>query len=153
MESSLHGRGLFAVKAIKKHEIVAIKGGHIIDKKTLKAKKNIIGEASCQIADEFFLAPLTKEEYKDVMIFINHSCEPNVGLMGNIIFIAIENIRKNTELTIDYAFYKNENNYTFACLCKRKNCRKTVTGEDWKIKTLQKKYMPYFSAYLQRKIS
>ena len=152
-KSPLHGKGLIAVKAIKKHEIVAIKGGHIIDKKTYKAKRTIIGDASCQIADEFFLAPLTKEEYKDVMIFINHSCQPNVGFMGNVIFIALENIKKNTELTLDYGFYKNEKNYTFSCVCKRKNCRKTITGEDWKIKTLQKKYKPYFSTYLQKKMS
>ena len=153
MKSPLHGKGLFAVKNIKKHDIVAIKGGHIIDKKTYKAKKNIIGEAECQIADDFFLAPLTKAEYNDVMIYLNHSCDPNVGIMGNIIFIALKDIKKNTELTLDYAFYKNESSYKFACLCNVKECRKTITGNDWKNKRIQKKYGSYFSTYLQRKIT
>ena len=35
-ESSIHGRGLFAVTEISKDEIVAVKGGHIVDRKTLR---------------------------------------------------------------------------------------------------------------------
>ena len=32
-ESKIHGRGLFAIADIAKNEIVAIKGGHIVDRK------------------------------------------------------------------------------------------------------------------------
>ncbi len=35
-ESKIHGRGLFATADIAKNEIVAVKGGHIIDRKTLR---------------------------------------------------------------------------------------------------------------------
>jgi hypothetical protein len=37
-ESEIHGRGLFAKADIGKDEIVAVKGGHIIDRKTLREK-------------------------------------------------------------------------------------------------------------------
>lgn len=151
LKSHIHGKGLFAVKNIKKDEIVAIKGGHIIDKKTLKAKKNIIGDSSCQISENFFLAPLTKKEYDKVMLFFNHSCEPNTGIMGNIVFVALKDIPKNTELTLDYAFYKDESDYGFTCNCSSTFCRKKVTGKDWKKKEVQKKYRAYFSSFLQRK--
>src|SRR5438876_11349582 len=35
-ESKIHGRGLFATADIAKDEIVAVKGGHIVDRKTLR---------------------------------------------------------------------------------------------------------------------
>jgi len=35
-ESKIHGRGLFATADIAKDEIVAVKGGHIINRKTLR---------------------------------------------------------------------------------------------------------------------
>ena len=37
-ESKIHGRGLFAIADIAKDEIVAVKGGHIVDRKTLREK-------------------------------------------------------------------------------------------------------------------
>ena len=37
-ESKIHGRGLFAIADIAKDEIVAVKGGHIVDGKTLREK-------------------------------------------------------------------------------------------------------------------
>lgn len=153
LESSIHGKGLFAIKNIKKGEMIAIKGGHIIDKKTYLAKKKLIGEAECQIADGFFLAPLTKDEYKDVMIFLNHACNPNTGLMGNIIFIAIKDIPKKSEITIDYAFYKDERGFKIHCQCGARECRKIVTGKDWQRKDVQRKHKKYFSSYLKQKIA
>jgi hypothetical protein len=37
-ESKIHGRGLFATADIAKDEIVAVKGGRIVDRKTLREK-------------------------------------------------------------------------------------------------------------------
>ncbi len=44
------------------------------------------------IADEFVLAPLNTQEVEDVMMFLNHSCEPNVGVLEQIVFVAMQNI-------------------------------------------------------------
>ena len=60
-------------------------------------------------------------------------------------------INKDEELTTDYAFIDNED-YQFECTCGSKNCRKVVTGYDWKIKELQDKYYDYFAQYLKEKI-
>ena len=35
-QSKIHGRGLFAMADIAKDEIVAVKGGHIVDRETLR---------------------------------------------------------------------------------------------------------------------
>jgi SET domain-containing protein len=37
-ESKIHGRGLFAIADIAKGERIAVKGGHIVDKKILREK-------------------------------------------------------------------------------------------------------------------
>ena len=70
---------------------------------------------------------------------------------GDIVFIAMRDIKKDDELTVDYAFIDNED-YSFKCTCGSDNCRKIVTGYDWKIKELQDKYYDYFAQYLKDKI-
>ena len=72
------------------------------------------------------------------------------SLNGKGIF-AKEDIKKDEELTVDYAFIDNED-YKFKCTCGSKDCRETITGFDWKIKELQDKYYDYFAQYLKDKI-
>src|SRR5688572_1025875 len=77
--SDVEGRGLFAVAPIARDEIVAIKGGHVMDEETFQRNKEIVGNSHIKIAAGFHLGPLSPEEYDGVMMFLNHSCEPNVG--------------------------------------------------------------------------
>lgn len=150
-KSPIGGYGLFAIKPIKKGELIGIKGGYIIDWQTLKKYKNIIGDSYLQIDDNFVLAPLRKSEVKKVMMFLNHSCEPNMGVRGEITFVAMRNIKTGEELTIDYAMI-DADRYKMRCGCGRSGCRRIVTGDDWRNKRLQKKYKGYFSRYIQDKI-
>lgn len=150
-KSAVEGYGLFAGRPIKKEEVVGIKGGHIIDWKRLKEYKDIIGASYLQIDDNFVIAPLKTREVKKVMMFLNHSCSPNVGIRGEIIFVAMRNIKDGEELTIDYAMI-DDDNYQMKCNCGARNCRQMVTGKDWKRANLQRKYKGYFSAFIQEKI-
>ena len=150
-KSDIAGRGLFAVKPIRKGEIVAIKGGHILHKSTLKRLEKMISHAEIQLSDDFFLAPLEKKEVERVMMFLNHSCEPNVGVYGQIMYVAMRRIKPGEELTLDYAMIDNDN-YKMKCGCGNSNCRKVITGKDWKRKDLQRKYGNYFSWFLLQKI-
>lgn len=86
------------------------------------------------------------------MMFLNHSCSPNVGVRGEITFVAMRDIKVGEELTIDYAMIENEDYPEMKCNCGARNCRKVITGKDWKRKDLQKKYGKYFSAFLLEKI-
>jgi SET domain-containing protein len=149
--SRVHGRGLFAVRPICKNEIVGIKGGHVVDLKTLKKHRALIGDAYLQISDKFFLAPLKKEEVLKVMMFINHSCEPNMGLCGEITFVAMRDIKMGEELTGDYAMAGTYGD-KMLCHCGKKNCRGAITQHDWQNEDIQKKYRGYFSRYIQDKI-
>lgn len=148
-ESGINKKGMFAIKFIKKGEIVYIKGGHIITKKELYSSSVI--NSYLPISDEYFIGAKNKEEEEKIKLYNNHSCDPNCGMHGEITFIAIRDIFPGEELTIDYAFIDNED-YSFKCHCGSENCRHIITGHDWKIKELQKKYYPYFAQYLKDKI-
>jgi hypothetical protein len=86
------------------------------------------------------------------MMFLNHSCAPNVGIQGQILFVAMRNIRAGEELTIDYAMFGGDPK-PMRCDCKAAACRGVITSGDWRRKDLQRKYRGYFSSYLQRKMA
>lgn len=149
--SAIHGRGLFAVEKIYRDEIVTIKGGNILTKEQLNESKLKL-HVEMQIADNFFIAPINEEAFETSMMCLNHSCDGNLGISGNIIFIAIRDIEPGEELTVDYALMDNNPTNNFRCLCNADSCRENVTGLDWKIPELQKKYSGYFSSYIARLI-
>ena len=152
-ESKIHGRGLFAVIEISKHEIVAVKGGHIVDRKALREKITPrLGPVEIQINGDLFIAPVSDEECELSMLYLNHSCDPNLGIRGEITFVAMRDIRAGEELTHDWAM-TDDDDYSIKCTCGAPDCRKTLTGKDWQRPDLQKRYSGYFSAYLARKIA
>ena len=149
--SDVEGRGLFAVERIAHDEIVAIKGGHLLDEETYQRSKDVVGNSDVKIADGFHLGALNPEEYEGVMMFLNHSCEPNVGVQGNIVFVAMRDVEAGEELCLDYALIDDCDD-RMACRCGAASCRGIVTGEDWQRPELPARYGSYFSAYLLKKI-
>lgn len=150
-ESPIEGRGLFAVSAIARGEIVCIKGGYIFPRETLLEVQSTLGPAEIQITDELYIGPLNAGEREGSMIFSNHSCDPNIGVQGQIIFVALRDIRAGEELTHDWAT-TDDDTYVMQCRCGSTLCRRRITGQDWRRQDLREKYRGYFSWYLQRKI-
>jgi hypothetical protein len=104
-----------------------------------------------QITDDLHLAALTDDEYESVMLFINHSCEPNVGFAGNIVLVAMRDIDAGEELTTDYALFDDYEG-SMECRCGRPLCRGRVDGRDWQRPELRQRYRGYFSWYLERRL-
>jgi SET domain-containing protein len=152
-ESKIHGHGLFAIAEIAKDEIVAVKGGHIVDRKTLREQITPrLGPVEIQIDDDLFIAPVTDDERELSMLYSNHSCDPNVGVRGEITFVAMRDIHAGEELTHDWAM-TDDDDYSLECNCGAAHCRKTLTGKDWQRPDLQKRYAGYFSSYVARNIA
>ena len=99
-ESKIHGQGLFAKEDIKKNEVVFIKSGRILTREQLFSS-NVIN-SYFPIDDNYFLGvdEESKEAEDDVKLFINHSCNPNCGIRGEITFVAMRDIAAGEELTI-----------------------------------------------------
>jgi len=146
LQSPIHGLGLFAIEEIKKGEIVAVKGGEILTKQQLAAASTTL-HAEMQIADDLFIAPKTEKDYVKSMMCLNHSCNPNLGIRGDIVFISMRIIYPGEELTVDYAMMDNVPS-RFLCICGSRECRGEVTGQDWQKEEIQEKYVGYFSAYI-----
>src|SRR5512133_2437891 len=150
-ESTKGGRGLFAKEFILQGEIIAIKNGHFVDAHEATILDRELGDFSLQISDDFFICPKTKEEIDETAIFINHSCDPNIGMDGQISYVAMRDIQEGEELCLDYAMAMTTD-YVLSCNCGSTICRKLITGEDWKLKELQKRYDKYFSWFIYKKI-
>lgn len=132
-------------------EVVAIKTGHIITSDHLSKITTTVGDYALQIHDHFYLSPVLNEELEKMAVFINHSCNPNIGFDGQITYVAMRDISPGEELCHDYAMERTDN-YSLECLCGSIHCRHTITGDDWKIHELQQRYDCYFSSYVLRKI-
>ncbi|HEY7429356.1 MAG TPA: SET domain-containing protein-lysine N-methyltransferase [Streptosporangiaceae bacterium] len=150
--SGIEGRGMVAIEPISKDEIVAIKGGHIVDSAQLRSLPERLRNSDVQIADGFHLVALDEAEYEPVMLFINHSCEPNVGFAGNIVLVAMRDVAAGEELSTDYALFDDYDG-EMSCRCGTGSCRGTIGGRDWQRPELQRRYGQYFSTYLLRRMA
>ena len=150
--SAIAGRGLFAVADFRPNDVVAVKGGHFVDSAAVSSLPPHLRETEIQIADNLHLAAVSDAEFDNVMLFLNHSCEPNVGLLGNVVFVAMTNIAAGDELTTDYALF-DDHDERMECRCGRPMCRRIVSGRDWQRRDLQQRYRGYFSAYLQTRMT
>ena len=151
-DSAIEGRGLFAIADIDAGEIVAVKGGAIIDTATLERIGTEVSPAEIQIEDDLYIAPLRADEVEENMLRLNHSCSPNVGVRGQITFVAMRDIAAGTELTIDYAMIDGDPDERMECACGAPTCRGVITGNDWRRSELQERYAGYFSRYLQERL-
>jgi len=153
--SGVDRRGVFARKPLKKGEIISVWGGYIITQAQFRqlSKKcfSTIKDYATKVADGFYLVSCKKGGLEDDDFF-NHSCDPNAGIKGHLLVVAMKDIAAGQEITYDYAMTDADFEYSFKCNCRVRNCRKIITANDWKNQELQKRYKGYFSWYVQDKI-
>lgn len=152
-DSAIEGRGLFAKAPIAAGETVVVKGGHVMTTEQRNRVGETPGPAEVQIDDGLFIGPVSAAEREGGMMHLNHSCNPNVGVRGQIVFVAMRDIAAGEELTFDYAMTDDEYGLTMDCNCGATDCRGTVTGKDWRRPELQRRYDGYFSDYIARRIA
>jgi uncharacterized protein len=142
--SPIHGRALFCRSPIRKDEFVGERGGEVVDHHEATRRAAAWGDFSLHLTETRFLCPRSAEDVEDVALFINHSCNPNVGFHGRNVIVAMRDINVGEELTADYAM-GGAPLVPLKCKCRAANCRKWITGEDWRDKSLQRQYKGYFT--------
>ncbi len=138
-ETKDRGKGVFAKQDIKEGEIVGICEGKIYQEKDI---------VSSGLPDDHFMQ-IGWHKFMFVEPPIgntNHSCEPNCGIKELIKLIALKDIKKDEEITLDYDTY--EYDWVMKCKCGSENCRKTIRGYKSLPVELKKKYKGYISEYL-----
>ncbi len=150
-ESHLGGLAVFAAEPIVAGERVAVKVGHIVDFDEVQRLTGELGDFSLQIDDDMFLTPRHADEYDDMTIHINHSCDANVGFVGNVTYVAMRDIPIGVELCHDYATARLAP-YRLECGCGTDVCRGVVTNDDWLLPEVQQRYAGWFMPHVQRRI-
>jgi hypothetical protein len=151
----LGGKGLFAKCRINSGEVVCVKGGHVLTTDEFVLLPVGIRQHAMQIEENLFLGPKSESEIPKNSMYLNHSCEPNVGIRGQTVFVALRDIECDEQLSIDYAMmYVDRNAFVpFACKCGSEACRQTVTSDDWKLDNLQLRYRGYFVDFINQKLA
>lgn len=63
----------------------------------------------------------------------------------------MHDIPAGSELTIDYAMIDGDPAERMECSCGASECRKVITGQDWRLPELRQRYAGYFSRYIQER--
>ncbi|MFM7148139.1 MAG: SET domain-containing protein [Actinomycetales bacterium] len=144
------GWGSFAIEPIPAGETVAAFGGWVVSRAVLSTMSHDRQGRSIQIDEDLYLVSSDTPEPGEML---NHSCEPNCGLAGSSLLVAMRDIEPGEELCFDYAMCDASDYDEFACLCGQPTCREVVTGADWRDPVIQAKYLGFFSPYLNRRIA
>lgn len=150
--SKVQGRGMFAKKQIKKGETIYVWGGIFKNGNEIKGLDENEKRA-LQVDDDLYIVEDKKEQTEDPTYFINHSCNPNVWMKNGITFISKQDIKEGEELTVDYSMFVSENYVSkWDCKCGSKLCRHKITGKDYLLPELQRRYKNHFSPPINKKI-
>ncbi|HEY6504391.1 MAG TPA: SET domain-containing protein-lysine N-methyltransferase [Chitinophagaceae bacterium] len=130
--NSIAGFGIYATKPVKKGDIIFSgeeKAQRIVTKRYVEKNWNDEQKLNFRryayaISEEVFVL---WDEDPSEWAPQNHSCDANTGLDG-LNVIALRNIKKNEELTLDYSQFLDENMEPFECKCGSHNCRRTLYG-------------------------
>lgn len=144
------GWGSFARECIVAGTTVAGFGGYVTTVAMVHRLTPDRVSRSIQVDDDLYLVSAETPEPGDML---NRSCDPNCGLMGGTLLVAMRDLEPGDELSFDYATCDSSDYDEFDCACSALVCRGTVTGRDWMLPELQAKYAGWFSPYLARRIA
>ena len=143
-----NGNGIYSLEPIRKGELAAVFGGVVYEWDAFIRLPDIERSLCLQVEDRHFLVPRPIGEGD----YVNHSCNPNAGLSGQIGLVAMRDIKVGEEVCFDYAMCDTMPYDEFDCACGNANCRGRVSGNDWQRPELQKRYAGFFSPHVQRRI-
>lgn len=141
--------GVFTREAIAPGELLIVWSGNIVTGEQLAELPERMRSHSLQVDENCYQVPNGPTSVADL---VNHSCSPNAGLAGQISLVAMRAIGPGEEICFDYAMSDGSHYDEFVCGCGSPQCRGRVTGNDWQLPELQRRYAGFFSPYLQRRI-
>jgi len=129
-ETKKCGKGVFAVKPIKKGDLIYYPSGEKISEKKCHERINsskLNGDDPLQIGLHYFCI---LEE--GISRTFNHSCDPNGGFRNETDLYAIKDIKENEEICFDYSAtippHISQEDWSMICSCESKKCRKIISN-------------------------
>ncbi len=113
------GQGLFARQPIRQAEMILRFTGTIVSEYQAVTKS----EYSFNLLQ---VGPRTYLDLEHPGVWLNHSCEPNAGVVDDTVLIALRDIGQGEEITFDYSTTMSEQLETMQCLCGNAACRQVI---------------------------
>jgi len=148
--SAIAGEGLFARALIRAGTPVSRLGGRLVGQAELDA---ILART------QSYVDTITVDEERHLVLPSgtpngkgNHACDPNLWWSAPYTLGARHDIAAGSELTNDYATSTGAADFAMACRCGSALCRGTVTGQDWRLDELRRRYGDHWVPDLLRRI-
>lgn len=137
-DSGKYGKTIFAGRNFSKGETVFVISGPIYKVPTIY---------TVPINIDLYIDPLPPGK------FLNHSCEPSCGIKNRTEVIAMHDLEKDMEITIDYAmivfdYDQSKLKQDLTCHCGSKTCRGEFGSYKNSPDELKQKYTGFISDYL-----
>jgi len=127
------GRGVFASETIPVGSVIMNYVGPL-----LRYEQTSPATLALQIGPDMYLG-----ESGQADDFVNHSCDPNAGMViegTDVRLIAIREISPGEQITFDYSTTMDEDDFEFDCLCGSAKCRGRIRDFKHLPSSLQHQY-------------
>ena len=136
--SPIAGVGLFAKAAIRAGEVVSRLGGQLVSRAEL---------TQLLVSADQYVNTITVADDLHLVLpqwslngYGNHSCDPNLWWVDAYTLAARRDIAAGEELTNDYATSTTSPEFTMECRCGSSLCRRSISGDDWRLPHLERQY-------------
>lgn len=128
------GRGVFAARAIRKGETIVHYRGPRFDRDD-PIHHTEQAAMLLQTGIRTYIQPGSPS------VYVNHSCAPNAGLMGNRRLVAIRDILPGEQVTFDYSTSMDDGMWSLECRCGHPECRGLIEDFRHLPRRLQQHYL------------
>jgi len=146
-------KGLFSTKKIRKGEVVLVFAGKVVTREELEQYPTHVLHLTLQVHYNLWQAPDLSVDSLQISDYINHRCGANCVLLDSTTMIAFKDIEAGDELTFDYGTVQDGTSVypcdNFDCQCGSPQCRHSMTPNDYKLKSVQDAYWPYFPPFVK----
>jgi len=141
-ESTDKGRGVYAARNIQKDEVILEFNGPYVKIESLDGILRAVQDHLFNIGpDEYLIV-------REPGVYTNHSCNPNAGIVRDVLLVAMRDIEKDEEITFDYSMITADG-WTLECLCGSPSCRKIIGNYKDLPDELKKNYDKYTPAWIK----
>ena len=133
--NSKHGLGMFVARDIANREVITVFKGPLLTSYKLTQTP--------EHKDHFFQigVGLYQGKMPGRRRPVNHSCNPNSGIMGRMTLIAIRKIKKGEEICFDYSTTMYDDPSRMRCNCGARECRHVIREFKYLPESTKEKYI------------
>lgn len=142
-ETPNKGRGIFATRDIRKDEVILEFNGPRVHIERLDGIPREVQDHLFNVGvGEYLIA-------REPGVYTNHSCDPNAGIVRDVLLTAMRDIAKDEEITFDYSMITADG-WKIECRCGSPCCRKIVGDYRDLPEAIKKKYASYTPEWIKR---